>query len=126
MEQAKERIQEYDDRLPFEYERCLSGLNFILKEALNISQNANENREKINAFSLAKECIVKRFNLFTNGNILNEVLKIVDENKSELNSIKLMNNIKKRKNIQKGIEQNDIQGSEENSRSEESTYNKEF
>ena len=126
MEQAKERIKEYEDRLPFECERYLTGLDFILKEALNISQNANDSREKINAFSLAKECIIKRFDLFTNGNILNEVLKIIPENKSEINNIKSINNIKHGNNIYKVKEQNDIKGSEENSRSEESTYNKQF
>jgi hypothetical protein len=37
-QQAKESITRYvDERLPEEYEKCLVGLNSILKEAWNIS-----------------------------------------------------------------------------------------
>jgi hypothetical protein len=38
-QQAKENITRYiDERLPEEYERCLIGLNNILKEAWRMSQ----------------------------------------------------------------------------------------
>jgi len=41
-QQAKENITRYvDERLPVEYERCLVGLDSILKEAWTISQTEN-------------------------------------------------------------------------------------
>ena len=56
-QQAKDNIRKYiDERLPEEYEKCLVGLTAILKDAWNISQNAQENKEKISALELAKSC----------------------------------------------------------------------
>src|ERR1041385_827603 len=56
-QQAKDNIKEYiDERLPEEYEKCLVGLTAITKEAWNIAQSTEDNREKIQALSLAKEC----------------------------------------------------------------------
>ena len=46
--QAKENIKKYiDERLPEEYEKSLVGLNAILKEAWNTSQQTEDKREKI-------------------------------------------------------------------------------
>jgi predicted transcriptional regulator len=56
-QQAKENIKRYiDERLPEEYEKCLVGLTAILREAWNTSANTEDNKEKIHALSLAKEC----------------------------------------------------------------------
>jgi DNA-binding transcriptional regulator LsrR (DeoR family) len=54
-QQAKTNIKRYiDERLPEEYEKCLVGLNAILKEAWNTSQQTEDRREKIQALSLAR------------------------------------------------------------------------
>ena len=53
-EQAKSNIRKkIDERLPEEYEKCLAGLNAILREAWNTSQQTEDRREKIQALSLA-------------------------------------------------------------------------
>ena len=53
-QQAKHNIKKYiDERLPEEYEKCLVGLNSILKEAWNTATNTEDKREKIQALSLA-------------------------------------------------------------------------
>lgn len=45
-QQAKTNIKRYiDERLPEEYEKCMVGLNAILKEAWNTSQQARQERE---------------------------------------------------------------------------------
>jgi DNA-binding transcriptional regulator LsrR (DeoR family) len=57
-QQAKENIARYvDERLPEEYEKCLVGLNNILKEAWTMSQTDDSVKsDKIRALALAKEC----------------------------------------------------------------------
>jgi predicted transcriptional regulator len=53
-EQAKSIIKRYiDERLPEEYEKCMVGLNAILREAWTTSQQTEDKREKIQALSLA-------------------------------------------------------------------------
>jgi hypothetical protein len=54
-QQSRNNIKKYiDERLPEEYEKCLVGLNAIVKEAWTASQQAEDRREKIQALSLAK------------------------------------------------------------------------
>ena len=52
-QQVKENIKKYvDETLPEEYNKCLVGLNSILKEAWSVSQQANDSRiEKIKALT---------------------------------------------------------------------------
>jgi hypothetical protein len=67
-QQAKENIARYvDERLPEEYEKCLVGLNSILKEAWSISQTENMKGDKIKALALAKECYAMKLELLTNS-----------------------------------------------------------
>ena len=55
--QAKENIKNYiNERLPEEYEKCLVGITSIMKEAWNTSEETEDNREKIQTLSLAKDC----------------------------------------------------------------------
>ena len=43
---AKQNIKKYiDERLPEEYEKCLTGLNAITKEAWNTAQSTEDRRE---------------------------------------------------------------------------------
>src|SRR5918994_1248612 len=57
-QQAKQNITRcIDERLPEEYEKCLVGLNSILKEAWTMSQTGDSVKsDKIKALALAKEC----------------------------------------------------------------------
>jgi hypothetical protein len=53
-QQAKENIVRYvNERLPEEYEKCLVGLNSILKEAWAMSQTEDIKSDKIKALALA-------------------------------------------------------------------------
>jgi hypothetical protein len=56
-QKAKDNIRHYtDERLPEEYEKCLVSINSINREAWTIVQGTEDNKEKIQALSLAKEC----------------------------------------------------------------------
>ncbi|MFL6315308.1 MAG: hypothetical protein ACJ73C_01030, partial [Nitrososphaeraceae archaeon] len=72
-QQAKENIKRYiDERLPEEYEKCLVGLTAITKEAWNTSQQTEDQREKIQALSLAKECYSMKLELLTNATVVDD------------------------------------------------------
>lgn len=77
-QQAKENITKYvDERLPEEYEKCLFGLNSILKEAWTISQTENIKGDKIKALALAKECYAMKLELLTNVTVVDDAIRFV-------------------------------------------------
>ncbi len=79
-QQAKENIKRYiDERLPEEYEKCLVGLTAITKEAWNIAQSTEDNREKIQALSLAKECYSMKLDLLTNATVVDDAIRFVSQ-----------------------------------------------
>ena len=76
--QAKNNIRKYlDERLPEEYEKCLIGLNSIVKEAWTTSQQTQDRREKIQALSLAKDCYAMKLELLTNATVVNDAIRFV-------------------------------------------------
>jgi predicted transcriptional regulator len=83
-QQAITNIKRYiDERLPEEYEKCIVGLNAILKEAWNTSQQARQEREKIQALSLAKECYSMKLDLLTNAAVVDDAIRFVSSKTEE-------------------------------------------
>jgi hypothetical protein len=83
-QKAKENIREYlNERLPDEYERCMAGINSILKEAWITSQNTEDKREKIQALSLAKDCYPMKLDLLTNATVVDDAIRFVANRSSE-------------------------------------------
>ncbi|MFL6425011.1 MAG: hypothetical protein ACJ71R_15655 [Nitrososphaeraceae archaeon] len=79
-QQAKENIKRYiDERLPEEYEKCLIGLTTITKEAWDTAQTTEDNREKIQALSLAKECYSMKLDLLTNATVVDDAIRFVSD-----------------------------------------------
>jgi hypothetical protein len=78
-QQAKENITRYvDERLPEEYEKCLVGLNSILKEAWTMSQtDGNVKGDKIKALTLAKDCYAMKLELLTNATVVDDAIRFV-------------------------------------------------
>ncbi|MFL6511892.1 MAG: hypothetical protein ACJ70X_03005 [Nitrososphaera sp.] len=75
--QSKTNIKRYiDERLPEEYEKCLVGLNAIIKEAWSTEQNTEDKREKIQALSLAKECYSMKLDLLTNATVVDDAIRL--------------------------------------------------
>ena len=80
--QARDSIRSYiDERLPEEYNKCLSGLNSILKESWTIATDSVASRDKIQALSLAKECYNAKLDLLTNVTVVEDVIKFVNKGK---------------------------------------------
>jgi hypothetical protein len=83
-QQAKSNIKRYiDERLPEEYEKCLVGLNMIKKEAWTLAQNTKDNKEKIQALSLVKECHSMELDLFTNATVVDDAIRFVSQKSKE-------------------------------------------
>jgi DNA-binding CsgD family transcriptional regulator len=80
---AKNNIKRYvDERLPEEYEKCLVGLNSILREAWITASKAEDKREKLQALSLAKECYSMKLELLTNATVVDDAIRFVAEKQS--------------------------------------------
>jgi transposase len=77
--QARENIKNYiNERLPEEYEKCLVGITSIMKEAWNTSERMEDNREKIQALSLAKDRYSMKLELLTNATVVDDVIKFIE------------------------------------------------
>lgn len=115
-EQAKENIKKYvDEKIPEEYEKCLIGLNSILKESWSMSNTAVDKREKIEALKLARDCYSMRLDLLTNSNVINDSMRFIEKSKQNLS------------NKKENIDQSDIQRtSEDNTSESEQQYNQVF
>jgi hypothetical protein len=80
-EQSKDTIRKYVyETFPVEYEKCLVGLDSILKEAWNSVEHSSDKREKLQALSLAKECYGMKMELLTNATVVDDALKFVSSN----------------------------------------------
>jgi len=56
-------------------------LTAITKEAWNTVANTEDNREKIQALSLAKECYSMKLDLLTNATVVDDAIRFVFSNK---------------------------------------------
>jgi predicted transcriptional regulator len=84
-QKAKENVQSYiDEKLPAEYEQCMISINSILIRSWDISDQAEDNREKIQALALAKECYSMKLDLITNCGLIDEGSKFISEQKLKL------------------------------------------
>lgn len=80
-QEAKENITRYvDERLPDGYEKCLVGLNSILKEVWSMSQPASMKGNKIKALALAKECYAMKLGLPTSATAVDSAIRFVASN----------------------------------------------
>ena len=52
------------------------GLTAIIKEAWTTAQQTEDKREKIQAFSLAKDCYSMRLDLLTNAIVVDDAMKL--------------------------------------------------
>jgi hypothetical protein len=104
-----------DERLPEEYEKCLVGLNSILKEAWAMSQaDDNGKLDKIKALTLAKECYAMKLELLTNATVVDDAIRFVASHTPALATTEKANSDERVTVDEEVSNSNDIQGSEEN------------
>jgi ParB-like chromosome segregation protein Spo0J len=93
-QQAKANIEKYvNEKLPEEFQKCLVGLNAVLKHAWNIYEkastanataSASDRREQIQALDLVKEVYSKKLELLSDATVIDQAMKFVTRKKSEL------------------------------------------
>lgn len=81
--QARENITKFVEKIQVEHEKSIIGIDAILRQSWDLSEKAKDNREKLQALSLAKECYALKEDFICNAPLIDEALKFV-ENKTEL------------------------------------------
>src|SRR5918992_1852184 len=83
-ENLHEQIQE---RLPEEYQNCLTGINRVLRLALDIAEKPTTADDKIRlqALALANECYKSKLDLTTNGVVVTDAIKMLKNNPGPFN-----------------------------------------
>jgi hypothetical protein len=122
-QRAKENIERYvNERLPEEYEKCLVGLTAILREAWHMSNQIDiENKEKVQALSLAKECYTTKMDMLTNVTVVDDAIKFVSRNSQHIQNGMGNKNKNKNKKIADDDDEDDIEKEVTNSRDSSNT-----
>ncbi len=87
---AKEEIKLHiNEKLPEEYQRCLTGINQVLKIAWDMANKLpQDNRLKLQALSLANDCYKYKMDLLTNASVLSDAIKFVENSRDKLETVK--------------------------------------
>ena len=87
---ARSNITKYIDcELPFEYDKCLVALNSLQRKAWEISENPEaEHRTKVQALSLAKQCVINKLDLLTNATVVIDAIRFVADKKQIKDKLK--------------------------------------
>jgi IS30 family transposase len=106
-QQAQENMQKHiQQKLPEEYQRCLTGMNQVLKLSWQIANNINgrqnsqdhndnngntlttgDERTRLQALSLINDCYKYIMDLTTNGVVITDAIKFVQTNKEKLTAM---------------------------------------
>ena len=81
--QARENITKFVEKIQVEHEKSMIGIDAILRQSWILLEKAKDNREKLQALSLAKECYALKEDFICNAPVIDEALKFV-ENKTEV------------------------------------------
>jgi hypothetical protein len=101
--QANESMKEHlEARLPIEYQHCMAGINQILKTSWEIAGgfDLNDNddsssktitmedsKTRLQALALANDCYKYKMDLVTNGVVITDAIKFVQQKKEELTKV---------------------------------------
>jgi hypothetical protein len=81
--QAKANISRFiDDKLPLEYQKCMVGLDAILKKTWEMSNNDTAmEREKLQAMSVGMQAYSMKIDLLTNATVVERAVQFVGRNR---------------------------------------------
>jgi hypothetical protein len=83
--QARENLQDHiHDRIPEEYQNCMTGMKRNLRQTLEIAESTSDLRTKLQARAIANDCYKYIMDLTTGGVIITDAIKFVQTNKEEL------------------------------------------
>jgi IS30 family transposase len=143
-QQAQTNLQKHiQQKLPEEYQRCLTGMNQVLKLSWQIAnnntpkqngQNHNDNintttgddRTRLQALSLINDCYKYIMDLTTNGVVITDAIKFVQTNKEKLMSAKEDGNGKESKEPDYDEDKDQLEEEQEEETGEKATTNTTF
>ena len=81
--EAKENIRRYiDERLPFEYHKCLVGLDAIVCRMSDIVNSAeSDSRDILQATSVKMQAYAMKIDLLTNATVVQKAIDFVERNR---------------------------------------------
>jgi hypothetical protein len=97
-QQDRENLQSHiQERLPQEYENCMTGINRILKLTWEIAEKPTDDKIKLQAFAQLNEGYKFKMDLTTNGVVVTDAIKYVQSKMDHLNETEkeLFQDIKK-------------------------------
>jgi hypothetical protein len=94
-EKAKEELQTHiSDRLPFEYNRAVTGVNTVLKRVSELVDKGEETRTKLECLKLMMELYRSIMTMATDGGIVERAMKMVKGLESKQDNITNVNSDK--------------------------------
>lgn len=86
--QAKDNLQNHiQEKLPQEYQRCLTGLNQVLKTCWSIVNKPNtDDKTKLQATAIINDSYKAVMDLTTNANVVSDALKYVNGKTEKLSA----------------------------------------
>jgi hypothetical protein len=83
--QARESLHYHiQDRIPEEYQYCMTGMKRNLKQTLEIAESASDPRTKLQARAIANDCYKYIMDLTTNGVVITDAIEFVQTNRGKL------------------------------------------
>ena len=85
---ARKNVETHlEEKLPEEYQLCMTGLNQVLKKSWEIANSTSstvDDKTKLQALSLVNDCYKYKMDLVTNGVVITDAIKFVQEKKDGL------------------------------------------
>ena len=83
--QARDNLQFHiHNRIPEEYQNCMTGMKINLKQTLEIAETTSDPRTKLQARAIANDCCKYIMDLTTSGVVITDAIKFVQTNKEKL------------------------------------------
>ena len=84
--QDKENLQNHvQERLPQEYENCMTGINRVLRLTWEIAEKPTDDKTRLQAFAQLNEGYKFKMDLTTNGIVVTDAIKYVQGQMDHLN-----------------------------------------
>jgi hypothetical protein len=83
--QDRDNLQRHiQERLPQEYENCMTGINRVLQLTWEIAEKPTDDKTRLQAFAQLNEGYKFKMDLTTNGVVITDAIKFVQTNKEKL------------------------------------------
>ena len=126
-EAANETIRNHiQKKLPYEYTKCISGLEEIIKEGWLIAAIADkkgDSKEKLQSLSLIKDTYNTKMDLLTNASLLQDSIKFVEQSKDKETAYDQLIRSEEKGDLNNGLEGSTEDNNNNNEIRESNQYN---